>query len=632
MAAKIGRESPAWYVRGESTKDFRALNEVSASKLPQSSSTFALVGRLLRESVRPYIWWIAAALICMGVVAGTTAATAWLLGPVVDDVFIKKNMTAVWVVSGAVVAVYAAKGMANFGQSALMSYVGQKIITDTQNRFFAHLTRMDASFFQANPSGALLSRFTVDIAVMRAAVSDGLTGLGKDILMAIGLVAVMFLRDWQLAVISLLVFPAAVWAVVRLGKRMRKVTINTQAEMGLLMALVEQTIQGIRVVKAYAMEEYEQSRVATLTSRIFNLVFKASRIRAMASPIVETLGGIAAAVVIAYGGLRVIDGATTPGAFVSFLSALLMAYEPIKRLANLNVTLQQGLAGAQRLFSILDIEPQIREAPDARELPRAAGEIAFNNVGFAYAKGRAALDRLDLTVPAGKLVALVGASGAGKSTILNLIPRYYDADTGSVTIDGIDVRKLTFASLRANVALVSQEITLFDDTVRANIAYGRPGASDEEIEAAARAAAADQFIAALPDGYGTMVGEQGLALSGGQRQRLAIARAILKDAPILLLDEATSSLDTESERQIQAAIEKLTQGRTTLVIAHRLSTVIHADLIHVIDRGRVIESGTHAELLAAGKAYARLYALQFAGEHDAHRAPVAKAPATAVGA
>ena len=432
MPAKIGHESPPWYVRRESTKDFRTLNEVSASKPPQSSSTFALVGRLVRESVRPYIWWIASALICMGVVAGTTAMTAWLLGPVVDDVFIKKNLTAVWVVSGAVVAVYAAKGLANFGQATLMAYVGQRIITDTQNRFFNHLTQMDANFFQANPSGALLSRFTVDVSIMRAAVSDGLTGFGKDILMAIGLIAVMFIRDWLLAAIALLVFPAAVWAVVRLGKRMRKVTISTQAEMGLLMALVEQTIQGIRVVKAYAMEEYEQTRVAALTSRILDLVFKSSRIRAMASPIVETLGGIAAAVVIAYGGLRVIDGATTPGAFVSFLSALLMAYEPMKRLANLNVTLQQGLAGAQRLFTIFDTEPELREAPDARELKSEVGEIAFDDVTFSYSAGRAALDHLNLTVPAGKLVALVGASGAGKSTILNLIPRFYDVDEGKV--------------------------------------------------------------------------------------------------------------------------------------------------------------------------------------------------------
>jgi subfamily B ATP-binding cassette protein MsbA len=352
----------------------------------------------------------------------------------------------------------------------------------------------------------------------------------------------------------------------------------------------------------------------------------------MASPIMESLGGIAAAVVIAYGGLRVIDGATTPGAFVSFLGALIMAYEPLKRLANLNASLQQGLAGAQRLFTIFDIEPGIREAPGAKDLPRAAGEIAFDGVKFSYAGARRALDGLSLTVPAGQLVALVGPSGAGKTTILNLIPRFYDVDRGSVTIDGHDVRGLTFASLRTNIALVSQEITLFDDTVRANIAYGRLDAGQDEIEAAARAAAAEDFIAAMPDGYDTMVGEHGLALSGGQRQRLAIARAILKDAPILLLDEATSSLDTESERQIQTAIDKLTRGRTTLVIAHRLSTVIHADLIHVIDDGRVVESGTHAELIAAKGAYARLYAMQFAAE--AKRGPMTaeSADAAAVGA
>jgi subfamily B ATP-binding cassette protein MsbA len=608
------------------------LNEVSAEKPQQSTTSFALVSRLARESIRPYAWWIVGALFCMGVVAATTGMTAWLLGPVVDDVFGAKNLSALWFLSGAVVVVYALKGLSSYGQATLMAYVGQRIVTDTQNRFFAHLSRMEVGFFNKNPTGTLLSRFTVDVSMIRAAVSDALTGFGKDLLMALALVVVMFLRDWLLALAAIFVFPVAVWAIVRLGKRMRKVTLNTQAEMGLLMALVEQTIQGIRVVKAYAMEEYEQGRVAHLTGRIFKLVFKAARIRAMASPIMESLGGIAAAVVIAYGGLRVIDGATTPGAFVSFLGALIMAYEPLKRLANLNASLQQGLAGAQRLFTIFDIEPGIREAPGAKDLPRAAGEIAFDGVKFSYAGARRALDGLSLTVPAGQLVALVGPSGAGKTTILNLIPRFYDVDRGSVTIDGHDVRGLTFASLRTNIALVSQEITLFDDTVRANIAYGRLDAGQDEIEAAARAAAAEDFIAAMPDGYDTMVGEHGLALSGGQRQRLAIARAILKDAPILLLDEATSSLDTESERQIQTAIDKLTRGRTTLVIAHRLSTVIHADLIHVIDDGRVVESGTHAELIAAKGAYARLYAMQFAAE--AKRGPMTaeSADAAAVGA
>jgi len=423
---------------------------------------------------------------------------------------------------------------------------------------------------------------------------------------------VMFAKDWQLAAISIFIFPLAALPILRLGRRMRKVTANTQEEMGLLTTLLEQTFQGIRVVKSYGMESYEKSRIAGIVERIFRLNLKSARTRSLSSPIMETLGGVAVCIVIIYGGHRVIDGATTSGAFFSFIMALLLAYEPMKRLANLNASLQEGLAGAQRLFQLLDTEPHILEKPEAVELSGVKGHIRLENVRFAYRKGQLALDGVTLDVPAGKRVALVGSSGAGKSTILNLIPRFYDVDEGRVTIDGTDVRDATFTSLYSNVALVSQEITLFDDTVRANIAYGRAGAEEEDLIEAARNAAAHDFIAELPEGYDTIVGEQAVKLSGGQRQRLAIARAMLKNAPILLLDEATSALDTESERQVQAALDTLMAGRTTLVIAHRLSTVTSADLIYVIDQGRVAEQGTHDELLALNGAYHRLYNLQFA--------------------
>jgi subfamily B ATP-binding cassette protein MsbA len=318
--------------------------------------------------------------------------------------------------------------------------------------------------------------------------------------------------------------------------------------------------------------------------------------------------------VILYGGYQVIEGTRTAGTFFSFITALLLAYQPMKTLANLTANLQEGLAAAQRVFAVLDIEPEIRDAPGALPLAIAGGEIRFEAVRFTYPNGGPALNGVDLLVPAGNTVALVGASGAGKSTVLNLIPRFYDTGSGRVSIDGTDVRRVTLASLRGAIALVSQEVSLFDDTVRGNIAYGRFGASEAEITAAARAAAADEFIRALPQGYDTLVGEQGIKLSGGQRQRVAIARAMLKNAPILLLDEATSALDTESERQVQAALKRLMRGRTTLVIAHRLSTVLDADLIYVIDAGRVVEFGTHAELIARGGAYQRLYALQFADQ------------------
>ncbi|MCH8236633.1 MAG: ATP-binding cassette domain-containing protein [Proteobacteria bacterium] len=424
----------------------------------------------------------------------------------------------------------------------------------------------------------------------------------------------IYSKSSSIMAISFFIFPVAVLPILRLGRRMRKVTMNTQVEMGLFTTLLEQAFQGIRVVKAYGMEAYEEKRIAAVVERIFRLNMKSARTRSLSSPIMETLGGLAVCIVIIYGGLRVIEGATTSGAFFAFITALLLAYEPMKRLANLNSSLQEGLAGAQRMFALLDTEPAIHEKQDAKDLTLVEGTIRLDNVRFSYVPGKPALDGVTLEVPGGKTVALVGPSGAGKSTILNLIPRFFDVDEGAVSIDGANVRDITFASLYGNIALVSQEITLFDDTVHANIAYGRAGCTEDEVVEAARHAAADEFILDLIDGYETRVGEQGVKLSGGQRQRLAIARAMLKNAPILLLDEATSALDTESERQVQAALEKLMKGRTTLVIAHRLSTVIGADLIYVIQNGRVVEQGNHVDLMDRSGVYQRLYNLQFADE------------------
>jgi subfamily B ATP-binding cassette protein MsbA len=582
---------------------------------PVHASTASLLGRLFRESMRGYARWFFAALACMALMAAATAASAWLMEPVVNDIFVNRDESMLMPVGLAVFAVFIVKGFANYGQATLMAYVGLRIVTDNQNRLFDKLSRMDVKFFQDSNTGGLISRFLVDINQMRGAVSNAWVSLGKDAMTLIGLIGVTFYQDWRLALIAFIIFPAALLPIIKLGRRMRKVTANTQREMGLFTTLLEQTIQGIRVVKAYSMEAYERARVGEIVERVFNLTMKAERTRALSSPIMETLGGVAVGIVIFYGGYRVIHGNTDAGSFFSFITALLLAYEPMKRLANLNAALQQGLAGADRLFQMLDMEPAIQETPDARALPTPVkGAVEFRNVGFAYTPDRATLNDLSLTVPAGKTVALVGPSGAGKSTILNLIPRFYDVSEGAVLVDGEDVRGLTFASLRGALALVSQEVTLFDDTVRANIAYGRAGASEDDIIQAAKNAAAHDFIAALPDGYDTLVGEQGVKLSGGQRQRLAIARAMLKNAPILLLDEATSALDTESERQVQAALDALMTDRTTLVIAHRLSTVVRADLICVIVGGRVAEQGSHAELLARGGHYKHLYELQFAGD------------------
>ncbi|HEY9164223.1 MAG TPA: ABC transporter transmembrane domain-containing protein [Magnetovibrio sp.] len=583
--------------------------------------THILMTRLWRECIRNYVGLLALAVLFMAVMAGATAASAWLMKPVVNEIFIARDREMLWLIGGAVLATFAIKGISTYAQATIMARVGLRIVADMQNRLYRHMTDLDLSFFHDNATGTLVSRYTIDVGSMRVAVSHAITVFGKDLLSLIGLVAVMFIQDWELALISFFVFPIAVIPIAKIGRRMRKVTVNTQIEMGQLTTTLEQTFLGIRMVKAYSMEEYERGRVKSLVEKLYQLYFKSMRTRSLASPIMETLGGVAVTTVIIYGGYRVIENATDPGGFFSFITALLLAYEPMKRLANLNATVQEGLAGAQRTFEALDHPNRITEKADAAQLHVSDGEVRFEHVAFTYPKAEgvlgdreAALSDLSITIPAGKTVALVGPSGAGKSTVMNLVPRFYEVSGGRVVIDGQDVRDVSFASLRGAMALVSQEVTLFDDTVRNNIAYGRQTASFEEIQDAARNAAAHDFIMQLPEGYDTMVGEHGVRLSGGQRQRLAIARAMLKNAPILLLDEATSALDTESERHVQDALDGLMKNRTTLVIAHRLSTVVDADLIYVLDRGRVVEQGTHGELLAKGGVYANLYQLQFASE------------------
>ncbi len=579
-----------------------------------SDSTRALVQRLLRGYVRPHLSRIAAALFCMAVMAISTAAFTQLIKPIIDDIFIAKRADMLLPIALVALVVFAAKGLATYGQAVLMSFVGHRIVATLQQDLYKRLINADLAFFHRNSPGELVSRFINDINLLRNAVSNTLTALGKDSLTAAALVGVMFYEDWLLAAIAFIAFPTAILPIVRIGRRVRKVSGNTQAEVGRLTTLLDESFQGVRHVKAYAMESYETVRAGAAIDAVFRLNFKGARVRSALHPIMEVLGGLAIVAVILYGGQQVIDGGKDPGSFFAFITALLLAYEPMKRLARLNANLQEGLAAAVRVFDLMDREPEIRERPDAETLKIDGGAVRFQNVTFSYDSDRSALHAVTLDVPAGQTVALVGPSGAGKSTLLNLIPRFYDPDAGQVLIDGQDVSGVTFASLRAAAALVSQEILLFDDTVRANIAYGRPDADPADIEAAARHAGAYDFISALPQGFDTPVGPRGSQLSGGQRQRIAIARAMLKNAPILLLDEATSALDSESEQQVQTALRDLMAGRTTLVIAHRLSTVMDADLIYVLEAGRVVESGRHGELLTRGGVYARLYALQFAAE------------------
>jgi subfamily B ATP-binding cassette protein MsbA len=592
----------------------------SAAPAPGAASSGSLVWRLISEYVRPQAWRLGLAALCMAVVAATTGALAWLLQPAVDRIFIDKDPMMLWLVPTGVIVVTIVKSLADYAQSMLMAFVGQRIIADTQVRMFGHMMRADLAWLNDAHSGKLLSTFLYDAQLLRESVSRAITGMAKDFLSVLFLAGVMFWQNWRLGLVSVLVFPIAGLAIRRLGKRMRKASNLAQEETGTLAALLNERLSGARLVKAYGMETAETERIRVSIDKRLGHIMKTVATRSAASPMTDALGGIAIAATILYAGHAARADAMTLGAFTSFLGAMLMAYQPLKSLANMNAALQEGLAAAERIFATLDVVPDIRDEPGRPPLRIFGGEIAFRDVRMTYPDGTVALDGVSFTVPAGRTLALVGPSGGGKTTALNLIPRFWDATSGAVEIDGQNVAQVGLASLRSQMALVAQEATLFDDTVAANIAYGRPGAERREVEAAARAAAAHEFIRDLPNGYDTVVGENGVKLSGGQRQRIAIARAMLRDAPILLLDEATSALDTASEARVQAALAELMRGRTTVLIAHRLSTVVDADRIVVIEHGRVVESGRHAELIARGGAYARLYAQQ-AG-HAAEPAPL----------
>ena len=591
------------------------MSETETAHLP----TKTIVGRLRREHIRRYIPQMVLAAFFMGLVAAATAAYAWLVQPILDEVFIEKDHSRLFGITAAVLAAFAVKGMADYGQTVIMARVSMRIVADIRQRVYESLIRADLAFFHGAPTGELIAGCMNNVDLMRDAVANTLTAMVKDILTVAFLVSLMFYQDWELALVVIVVFPLALVPANRIGRKVRMRASRAWAELEQVTGFMSETFRGIRHIKAYGQEERETERARDRIDALFLRIFKTMRAKAAISPIMEMLAGVAVATIIVYGGGKVIADEKSAGAFFSFVTAFMLAYQPLKNLAKLNNHLQEGLAAAQRVFALIDVEPEIRDREGAADLRVAEGAVSFDDVGFAYG-GVTALDGVTLRVPPGGTAALVGPSGAGKSTVLNLIPRFYDVARGAVRIDGSDVRDVTLASLRRGIALVSQEAALFNDTIAANIAYGRPGASAGEIEAAAREAAAHDFIVALPDGYDAMVGEDGVKLSGGQRQRLSIARAILRDAPILLLDEATSALDSESERQVQAALSRLARGRTTLVVAHRLSTVAEADVIYVMDAGAVVESGSHAELLARGGLYARLRSLQTTDEPPVPRA------------
>jgi subfamily B ATP-binding cassette protein MsbA len=577
--------------------------------------------RLAREFAWPYRALLGVAAVLMIAEAALQGGLAYLLDPAIKSLFIEKDPAMLFVLPFALLGVMVVKAGVSYGSNVSLARVGQGVVTDLQAAMFAKVTHYDLKQLNAMHSGQFAARFLNDATLVRESVTKGMQGAVRDALTLIALSAVMFYQDWRLALVITTALPAVAFYTLSLGKKSSKAATQSMVSTGDLATHLSEVLDGRRVVKAYRMEDRAIGRASQILAERMKHLMKGARARAAATPSAEALAGVGVAAVVFYGAYQGIHGTMGLNNFMSFLTAMMLSYGSIRSLSNFYTAMSDGSAAASRSFELIDAPTAINDAIDARPLvltptlPR--GAIRFADVTFEYATdSNAALRGVTFDVPPGKMVALVGPSGAGKSTALNLILRFYDVTGGAIEIDGQDLRGVTIASLREQTALVTQEPFLFDDTISANIGCGRPGASQAEIEAAARAAAAHEFIMRLPNGYDTVTGEAGVRLSGGQRQRIAIARAMLRDAPILLLDEATSSLDTESERAVQAALALLMKDRTTLVIAHRLSTVAGADRIVVLDHGRVVEQGTHGELLARGGLYARLYRTQFVDEAE----------------
>ncbi|KQP07651.1 ABC transporter permease [Methylobacterium sp. Leaf99] len=575
--------------------------------------TLPLLGRVWREWLSPHRATLAVVLVLIAIVGAATGFYPALIKGAFDA-FDGKDTAALAYGPLIVIAITSIRGFALFGQTVLTNRVVTRVEADMQAALYAHLIDSDLAQLGRESPAAFTQRFTTDFAFIKEALTRISTVLLRDIAMLIALVAALVWMDPLLTLVAGVTVPFVAGPIGRVGKKLRRVSTTTQEQMGLTASLISESLQGARIAKTYALEGYLKGRAQGAFDEVRRLKMKAANARGRLDPLLEIGGGFAVAAVLVLVGQRVMSGERTVGDFTGYVAALLLAAQPARALGTLNAILQEAGAALQRYFALMDEAPLIREAADAKALQVAGGAIRFTDVRFRYRPDAPALEGIDLAVPAGATVALVGRSGSGKSSLLNLVPRLYDVEAGAVSIDGQDIRGVTLASLRRAVAVVSQEVVLFDDTIAANIGFGRPGASRAEIEAAAEAAAAHGFVARLPEGYEFRVGPAGGRLSGGERQRISLARAFLKDAPILLLDEATSALDSESERLVQAALLRLMRGRTTLVIAHRLSTVRDADLIVVMEAGRVAETGTHDDLMRRGGAYARLHRMQLSGD------------------
>lgn len=553
------------------------------------------------------------AMACMLVIAVASSATAFLVKPVLDDIFFNKDTTMLKIIPVVVVLIYLLRGLGMYGQDYLMNYVGENVIKDLRNDLYNRIQDLPIAFFHKEQTGVLMSRITNDVNIIKAMVSTAVTGSLKDSFTIAGLTFVIFYRDWKMALFAFVVLPIAFFPVVEFGRRVRRISTGCQEAMADLNSFLHETFAGNKIVKAFGMESYEKKRFFNKTLDLFKLEMKAVIARSLTSPIMEFLGGLGIAFIIWYGGYKVITGSSTAGTFFSFMAAVLMLYEPVKKLSGLNNAVQQGLAAADRVFDIMEMEPGIKERKDPITIKRGPHRVTFENVYFKYDDVMVLKD-INLDVKAGQVLALVGMSGGGKTSLVNLIPRFYDVTQGAIRIDGMDIRDVSISSLRDQMGIVTQEPILFNDSIRNNIAYGKRNATDKEIIKAAEAAYAYDFIQKFPNKFDTNIGELGGRLSGGEKQRICIARALLKDAPILILDEATSSLDAEAEMLVQKALENLMKGRTTFVIAHRLSTIDYADRIVVIVNGRVEEEGKKEELISMQGEFFKLYQMQYSND------------------
>jgi subfamily B ATP-binding cassette protein MsbA len=566
--------------------------------------------RLLRYAT-PHRAVIAGAALAMVVYGAASAALAYLIKPIIDDVLTARSNLAL--VTGSILVIYLLKGVGSYFSSYLMEGLGHRVVMVVRNQLFSHMLDQSAAFFARRTVGQLLSRVNNDVSLVQRAVSETVGDLARESLVLLGCAALLFYYDAKLALVCMTAAPLVVYPLVRFGKRVRTVTRWSQEAQEHMSHVAGEAFTGHRIVKAFGAEQREAARFVEASASLFKTNLKVTRVLALLPPLMEFLGGVAIAGALWYGSREIQAGRLTPGEFTSFVAALLLMYTPIKKLSRVNATLQQAAAASERIFEVLDTHTEVHERPGAAGMPPFTGAIEFREVSFAYedGHGRSTLRDVSFTVRAGQMVAIVGRSGAGKTTLVNLLPRFYDVTGGAILIDGRDIRDVTLASLRGQIGMVTQETVLFDDTIAANIAYGTPGATPQQIEAAARAANAHDFVVAQPEGYRTRIGERGQRLSGGQRQRVTIARALLKNSPLLILDEATSALDQEAERLVQEALTTLMLNRTSFVIAHRLSTVRRADAIIVLERGRVVEIGRHDDLIARPHgAYARLHELQ----------------------